>query len=217
VQIIIFQSRSSKVIKSCTVHIFALNAKNYLENTGADSFIKEQIITIGYDEKRLNEGRTMQKKAWETRERQIILMNKAKSLHTQLREGFMLRFKNFTDDVRLFRSTFIRNIPVKEKLQLYGERKRSIPGYLEQARALYSTLLKEKDILKRLADFNITVETVQTKLNELDEIEKKYAAYNDVDKDAQDATDECGKEFKKLRDWIRIFQDACRIVLKVHG
>ena len=193
---------------------FIVNAKNYLENAGTDSFINEQILTIGYDENRLNEGRAMQKKAWETREKQIMLLNKAKSLHTRLREEFVLRLKSFTGDVRLFRSTFIRDIPVKEKLQLYGERKRSIPGYLEQARAFYSTLLKEKDILNQLAAFNITAETVQAKLTEIDDIEKKYAAYKDADQDAQNATDECGKEFRKLRDWIRIFQDACRIVLK---
>ena len=46
------------------------------------------------------------------------------------------------------------------------------------------------------------------------EVEKAYGAYKDADKEAQAATEQCKKEFKKLQDWIRVFQDACRIVLK---
>ena len=191
-----------------------LNVKGYLDNVASDSYIKEQIATLGYAEERIQEGFSQWEKSRSSRERQLSARNKAIALHTKLEEIFAVHHKTFMDDRRLFRSTFMREIPVKEKLGLYGSRRRNVANYLEQARTLYTTLLKEKEILGRLAKFNITAETVQSRLAGLTEVEKAYGAFTAADKEAQDATDECDREVQKLQDWVRILQDACRIVLK---
>ncbi len=83
-----------------------------------------------------------------------------------MREIFSVNYKSYVEEVRLLRSTFIRNISVKEKL--VG----------------------------------------------LDEVEKAYQEFLAVDRESQDATHESNREYEKLLDWIREFQDACRIVLK---
>jgi hypothetical protein len=103
---------------------------------------------------------------------------------------------------------------MKEKLNLYGRKKRTIAGYLEQVRALYDTLLQEPTILEKLVKFNITGETIQVKLKEIDELEQSYRLFEKANKSSQDATDIRNKDFEKLRDWIRIFQNACRIALR---
>lgn len=195
-------------------HDFIVNAKSYIDNAVSDDYIRERILSIGYDENRLNEGLAMQEKARESRERQLAAMNKAKALHTKLKETYKVNHDIYISDARLLRSTFHRNIPVKEKLGLYGRNKRSVTGYIERARTFYNTILKEKDILDQLAQFNITAETIQEKLAGVAEVEKAYITFIDADRAAQDATDENDKELMKLRDWIRIFQDACRIVLR---
>jgi hypothetical protein len=38
---------------------FITNAKTYIENAAADPYIQQQILAIGYDENRLNEGRLL--------------------------------------------------------------------------------------------------------------------------------------------------------------
>jgi hypothetical protein len=192
---------------------FILNSKTYLENAGLDSYIKEKILSIGYDENRLNEGLGVQETAGNSRENQLIAMHTAKSLHSRLEEIFTANRNSFIADSRLLKSAFIRDIPVKEMLGLKGNRKRSVTGYIEQARTFYHTLLVENEILDRLALFNFTPETIQTKLAGVDEVAKAYGVYKGAEKEAQDATSQCEKDFKKLQDWIRIFQDACRIVL----
>lgn len=193
---------------------FIVNAKAYLENAASDAYIKEQILAIGYDEARLSEGHQMQQNALESRQKQLRLINQAKAAHTHMREVFSANYASFRDDVRLFRSAFFRNIVVKEKLGLYNTRKRTVPGFLEQARSLYTTLQKEPDILNELGKFNITDEAVRGKLAGLEEVEKAYQVSLDVDRASQDATDESGKNYQKLADWIRELQAACRIVLK---
>lgn len=193
---------------------FILNAKAYLENAGDDAYIKEQVLSIGYDENRLNEGRAVQQAAWESREKQLVAMNKARALHTLLEETFKTNYGSFVADSRLLRSTFIRDVPVKEKLGLFGKRKRHVASYIEAARTFYDTLLAEKEILDQLVQLNFNPETIQVKLASIDEVEKAYGGYKDAEKEAQAATEQCDKEFKKLQDWIRVFQDACRIVLK---
>lgn len=52
--------------------------KTYLENAAADTYIKQQIQSIGYDEERLKEGRAWQQQAWQSTQRQLRLKNNAK-------------------------------------------------------------------------------------------------------------------------------------------
>jgi hypothetical protein len=191
-----------------------VNVKSYLENVSNDPYIKEQIKLRGYDDKRLEEGFAMQKKAEESRQNQLRMKDKSKSLNKQLNEKLSTKIKDFTSDIRLLRSAFYRDIGMKEKLHLYGKKKRNISGYLEQARTFYNTILHEQAILEQLVTLNITQETIQEKLKEIDDVEKDFMAFKEVNKDTQEATDESNKDFEKLRDWIRLFQNACRIVLK---
>ncbi len=193
---------------------FVVHAKTYLVNAMSDPFIKEQIALQGYDDKRMQEGFDMQKKAENIRENQLIMKQTSKSLSTQLKDQFGKKIKYFTDDVRLLQSVFYRDIGMKEKLNLYGRKKRTIAGYLEQVRTLYNTLLQEPTILEKLVTFNITGETIQVKLKEIDELEQSYRIFEKANKSSQDATDVRNKDFEKLRDWIRIFQNACRIALR---
>jgi hypothetical protein len=193
---------------------FITNAKTYIENAAADPYIQQQILAIGYDENRLNEGRLLQEKAETTRERQLRLRNRARSLHSQMQEAFAISYRRYLDDVRLFRSTFIRDIPIKEKLGLYGPSRRKMSWFLERSRTMYNTLLKEPALLDQVKKFNFTVESIQEKLAEIEAVEKAYMASEDAEMAAQDATDENNKEYEKLLDWIRELQDACRIVLK---
>ncbi len=193
---------------------FIVIAKSYLENVITDPYIKEQIKLRGYDDKRLEEGSALQKIADENRQNQLRIRDKSKSLNKQLQNKLATMLKDFTNDIRLLRSAFFRNIGMKERLHLYGERKRTIPGYLEQARTFYNTILKEQDVLEQLAKLNITNETIQEKLKEINELEKDFIAFKEANKGAQESTDEYNKDYEKLHDWIRVFQNACRIVLK---
>jgi hypothetical protein len=193
---------------------FIVHANAYIDAVRADAFIKEQLQAVGYDETRLNEGSALQSKTQESRERQLVLMDRAKSLNARLKETFDTELTLYLGDVRLLRSSFIRDIPLKKRLGLIGERKRSIAGYLEQARVFYNVILDEPNILSRVEKFNFTAETIQAKLDRVEQVEQAFMAYKETSKEAQDATDQCDKDFKKLQDWIRELQDACRIVLK---
>lgn len=193
---------------------FIVNARTYLENAMSDPYIKEQILSQGYDDTRMQEGFDRQKKAENAREKQLMIKRTSKSLNTQLKDKFARKIKYFTDDVRLLQSVFYRDIGMKEKLNLYGRKKRTIAGYLEQVRTLYNTLLQEPTILEKLVKLNITSETIQAKLKEIDELEQSYNSFKETNKGSQDATDERNKDFEKLRDWIRIFQNSCRIALR---
>jgi hypothetical protein len=161
---------------------FVVHAKTYLDNAMSDPYIKEQILLQGYDDKRMQEGFDMQKKAENTREKQLMMKQTSKSLNTQLKDQFRKKIKYFTDDVRLLQSVFYRDIGMKEKLNLYGRKKRTIAGYLEQVRALYNTLLQEPTILEKLVKLNITGETIQVKLKEIDELEQSYRLFEKANK-----------------------------------
>jgi hypothetical protein len=193
---------------------FIANAKTYIDNAYSDPYIKEQILSHGYDDKRFEEGRTIQQKAWKARERKLMIVSESKSLNKELRDSFRDKEKLLTGDIRLLKDYFFRDKVVREKLNLRGVKKRSMTVYFERARTLYDTLLKEQDILDQVVKLNLTREIVQGKLDEVDELEKVYKKFKSVNKESQDVTAEWNKEYQNLFDWIRVFQDACRIALR---
>jgi hypothetical protein len=193
---------------------FILYSKEYILSAQQDPYISQQILNVGYDENRLNEGLAQQQTTHDSRQNQMDAKKKAKSLGTVLKKDFKKKMRAFVDDSRLLRSIFIRKIEIKERIGLYGITKRNVPGFVLQARNRYNAILAEPDILSKLAPFNFTEVTIQERLTGIDELEQAHLTFIDADKEVEDATDEFEKEYGKLIDWIRAFQDACRIVLK---
>ena len=193
---------------------FIVYSKDWIVNASNDPYISQQILEIGYDENRLNEGLAQQQTTHDSRQKLISAKNKAKALGTELRKIFKEKSKIFVADRRLLKSTFIRKIEIKEKIGLYGITKQNVPGFIIQARNHYNSLITEVDILSQVSKFNITAETLAEKLAGIDELEEAHRKFMDADKAVEDATDVFQKEYGKLIDWIREFQDACRIVLK---
>jgi hypothetical protein len=193
---------------------FIVYSKDWIVNASNDPYISQKILTIGYDENRLNEGLAQQQTTHDSRQQLITAKNKAKSLGTELRKIFKEKLAIFVADRRLLRSTFIRKIEIKEKIGLYGITKRNVSGFIMQARNHYNLLINEVDILSQVSKFIITAETIAEKLSGIDEVEEAHRKFMDADKAVEDATDVFEKEYGKLLDWIREFQDACRIVLK---
>lgn len=193
---------------------FILYSKEYILNAQKDPYISQQILNVGYDENRLNEGLAQQQTTNDSRQKLISAKNKAKALGTELRNLFKEKSKIFLADKQLLKSTFIRKIEIKERIGLYGITKRNVPGFIIQARNHYNSLITEVDILSQVSKFNITAETLAEKLAGIDELEEAHRKFMDADKAIEDATDVFEKEYGKLIDWIREFQNACRIVLK---
>ncbi len=201
-------------ISTQKIEDFIINSKMYLVNAQKDDYVRAQIPSVGYDTARMEEGSALQQQAFEARQTQLQWRNISKSLHSAMNELFKTSFTNYMDDLRLFRSAFLRNEAVAKKLGLPGERKRSVSGFLEQAQVLYGTVLREPKLLTEVEKFNLTEPIVQAKLAEVAAVEDAYQKAKNAEKSAQDATDALKKLLQKLKDWVREFQNACRIVLK---
>ncbi|UCH92701.1 MAG: hypothetical protein JSV88_20725 [Candidatus Aminicenantes bacterium] len=193
---------------------FIIDAKTIIENAKNDEYIKERILTIGYDDARIEEGLNLQKVAESTNETQDQVFNKKLSLNVEMKNVFKDAFKIYIGYVRLFRSSFKKDLNLKEKLGLYGKRQRTIKGFINQSRIFYSTILKESDILSAVEKFNLNREKIQSELQLIDKVEKAYMDYEAAATKSQRATEVRDDAFEKLYNWIRVFQEACKIVLR---
>ena len=201
-------------ITKITSENFIVYSKEWLITASKDPYISQQILNVGYDENRLNEGLAQQQTTHDSRQQLLSAKNTAKSLGTELRKIFKEKLRIFVDDRRLLKSAFIRKIEIKEKIGLYGITKQSVPGFIEQARNHYNSLIDEVQILAQVEKFKITAESRADKLSGIDDLEEAHRKFVEADKAVEDAMDVFEKEYGKLMDWLREFQDACRIVLK---
>ncbi len=189
------------------------SAKIYLNNAATDSYIASQLAYRGFVSSRLEEGCTLQEKAWSSRQKQLLAMNKAKGLYNDFKTAFNAQKKIFKDEIMIFRCTFFRDEVAKEKLGLNGKKKRDMKGYIEEARVFYSAFEKEPGLLKKLEKFNFTATTVKERLEGLKLVERAYFTFFNAQKEAKIATAENNRDIRDLQDWLRVFQAVCRSVL----
>lgn len=68
------------------------------------------------------------------------------------------------------------NVKAYESTMLFGDRKRSLSGRLEQARAFYANLLGNADFLTALSNYGYTQEKLQQESALIDQIIAKHLA-----------------------------------------
>ncbi|MDR2929116.1 MAG: hypothetical protein LBV41_13095 [Cytophagaceae bacterium] len=94
-----------------------------------------------------------------------------------------------------------------------GSRKRSISGFLKEAREFYTNILEQPRLLGLIARFNITDDNLKVGLTSLTIAEKAHQAYLKEKGEAQEATIARDEAFDSLYSTYSDFRAIARIAL----
>jgi hypothetical protein len=101
---------------------------------------------------------------------------------------FKTTYLNYMNHVRIARIAFKGVAGALHSVTGAGSRKRSVSGFVKEARAFYLNLTNHPELLERMAVFNITIETVQAGLAAVEATEKAHQTYTKERGEAQEAT-----------------------------
>ncbi len=191
-------------------------ARVAVENALAHPDIKEKIIKFGYDDDRLQEGKTLYTQASASYQEQ------------QRRRGEQIASSDkLTDKIRQERDRYIeyRELArrvfdsadkdgVRKTLGLDGRARQTLSGLLKEARQLYEGALGDNEIMAKLSTFDISAEKFQAALEGVKELENLDREQESKKGAAQKATMERDSLYRRLHKWLGDFRAACRIALK---
>ena len=176
--------------------------------------IKERLLNHGYDETRLQEGKKLYEEAFN-------LLNEFNEIHAKqigITENLNSKMKEAYDTymgyAKMARFAVNEDIGHIKLLQLDGKRLQRQEGWTGQAIRFYQEALKHEDILQKLGVYNITKEKLEAGLALVKDALSLDSDQENIKGSAQQLITKRDKKFKKHRQWMNPFRQACRIEFK---
>lgn len=184
-----------------------------IANALADAEIKHALAAYGYTEETLNVGKKLYENA-------TLLQNtRKKEYGEQIAATAELRDIRETAQQQYMKTIKIARIALKESakaskaIMLYGVRKRSLSGWLEQAQAFYANLLSDGEFITSLSAYGYTQERLEREFALINQVIAKNLAQKKETGEAQEATAIRDKTLDDLAAWISDFKAVAKVAL----
>lgn len=200
--------------KSNRIDDFLFASRVMIENSLQDEQIKEALAAYGYTEEKLNQGKELYNKAEELHLARKREYGEQIAATAELDAVWDQAEKQYMKTLKIARVALKDNVRAYESTMLFGDRKRSLSGWLEQARAFYSNILADSDFLTAMSAFGYTQAKLEQEAALIDQVIAKHMAQKKEMGEAQEATEMRDKALDNLAKWISDFRAVVKVVLE---
>lgn len=200
--------------KSNRIDDFLFASRIMIENSLQDEQIKEALAAYGYTEEKLNQGKELYNKAEELHLARKREYGEQIAATAELDAVWDQAEKRYMKTLKIARVALKDNIRAYESTMLFGDRKRSLSGWLEQAQAFYTNLLADSGFLTAMSAFGYTQAKLEQEAALIDQVIAKHMAQKKEMGEAQEATEMRDKALDNLAKWISDFRAVVKVVLE---
>lgn len=196
-----------------TIDEFLARARVAIDNAQANAEIQGSLTAFGYTPEKMQEGRGLYDRAQAATQQQITEYGEQIGATAALNEAWQQAKKTYNPLAQVARVAFKKEPGIATQLAIAGARKRTLSGWLEQAKVFYDNALSNADIGSKLGEFGITQEKLQGGKAEVEAIEGLNAAQEEEKGEAQQATYTRDVAIDVLSDWLEDFLDIAEVAL----
>lgn len=200
-------SNKSQTVRLAHAELALNNAKN-LPDLLAD------LALQGYGEEKLDEGLALLATAQTAVRTQDREYGEQLDASDRLTAEAKAARKVYMRHVKLARTVLEDDRGLLEDLGLRGRRKRSLVGWLDQARNFYTSALAKPEILARLDAVKITEPMLTDTLAAVEEVETQRRTAREEREDSQSATVAKDRAMEPLDTWMGTFFTVARVVFE---
>ncbi len=193
---------------------FLLSSQVMIENSLSDNGIKTALADFGYTEEKLNAGKQLYDEAAALQNAQKKEYGDQVAATAELNEIWETAHQQYIRTLKIARVAFNDNIKADKATMLFGRRKQSLSGWLEQAQAFYKNLLNDTAFLTTLSAFGYTEEKLQNESTLINQVIAKHLAQKKEVGEAQEATETRDKALDKLAHWISDLRAVAKVTLE---
>ncbi len=191
-----------------------LAANVALENALTDTEILGLLSEYGYDAAKINAGKELYNCAQDKFQQQKTEYGEQYAASEEMQTKWDTANAVYMKHVKVGRVALQSDYGSFLKLGLEGARKRTLSGWLIQARQFYSNALADTDIQNDLAGFGITEAKLQDGKQLVDDVEAANTGHKKEKGEAQQATLDRDKALDIMEDWLSDFITIARIALE---
>ncbi len=191
-----------------------LFAQNAITNALGYEEIKNLLANFGYTEERLQEGQQLYERASELQAKQQEEYGEQFAATDALNAAKATANREYMNHVKIARIAFRDDRGAAESLQLTGDRRQSLSGWLKQARVFYANGLGNSEVLTALGRYGITTEKLTAAQGQVAGVEQALNNQLKEKGEAQVATQQRDEAFDALQEWMGDFIAIARIALE---
>jgi hypothetical protein len=180
----------------------------------ADADVQSHLSAFNWDAQRIQQGKALYNTAQQLVQKQRAeygdQYNATEALNAVWKEA----------DAAYMRYLKVARVALKndtgawQKLDLNGERKQTLSGWLKQARQFYAGALGDATLLTKLGECGITLAKLTAGSAQVDSVEAASVTQAKERGEAQDATKARDAALESLDDWMSDFIAIARVALE---
>ncbi|HUX42861.1 MAG TPA: hypothetical protein VMV83_16965 [Rectinemataceae bacterium] len=194
-----------------TLAEFMEGAKTLIENAAADPAVAATLAGFGYDAARLAEGHRL----WEEAEAYSRKMTSDRAEMRGAAKDFEVAWAAanaaYIKTLKVARVAFGDDVRAITALKLYGPRKQSTAGWLEQAHGFYAGLSSDRRFAQALAHFGYDDAKLAAETALIAEVRNRSQVQVQSNGASQSATAARDAKFRELDVWVSDFRTICRV------
>lgn len=200
---------------------YYLSNEQMLQNYGAmfqnlakEIELKTELEEYGYDEAKIQEGKTLYDKARQTFDANVKETREETTASLNFKEKYQNFHQTFTIHRKKARIVFDDDTEASAQLKLKNYPSKAFVKFLEETRAFYQLLDTNEPLRNTLKSLKVTEQDIKNQLQLLGEVEKAYADYMKEKGESQQATKDKDNAFDKLHKWVTKFHKVASIALE---
>ena len=197
-----------------SIDSFLNQAQVAIDNALATPQVQAYLTEFGYTPERIQEGKMLYEKALAAQQRQKAEYGEQVGATATLNEAWSTAKKSYMRLVKIARIAFKRNVGVAIKLDLNGDRKQSLLGWLLQAKQFYTNALGDPEVMNALGQYGMTSAKLEAAQAQMQAVEAADLAQEKEKGEAQSATKMRDGAIDVLDDWLDDFVAIARVALE---
>jgi hypothetical protein len=184
-----------------------------LRGVSNSSEIQKKMSECGYTPERMAKGMALVDKTKRLTSIQVEIYGDKFTATDILLKQESVVYSSYMITLKVVRVAFKGEFDMLARFKATGERRKSLSGWLMDARIFYENLLDTPAAIERLRQFGYTPERLQEELNAVNEIENLNSRRLTEKGLAQNSTVERDKAFDELCNWYSDFRAIARVAL----
>ncbi len=192
---------------------FLLAAQVMIENSLSDPDVKAALAAYGYAGETLTAGKTLYEEAVALQNAQKKEYGEQVAATSELYDIWETADQQYMRTIKIARIAFQDHPKADKAVMLFGRRKESLSGWLEQAQAFYANILNDSELMNALTQYGYTTEKLQQESTLLNQIAARNQQQKKEIGEAQAATQARDKKIDELAHWISDLRAVAKVAL----
>lgn len=192
---------------------FLLAAQVMIENSLADPMVKEALAAYGYSGETLAAGKTLYEETMALQNTQKKEYGDQVAATSELNDLWETADQQYKKTLKIARIAFQDHPKADKAVMLFGRRKESLSGWLQQAQAFYANIQNDADLMNALSKYGYSSERLQQEAGLLNQIALKNQQQKKEMGEAQAATQARDKKIDELAHWVSDLRAVAKVAL----